>query len=736
MVLVASGLKLLGVDTVTLGWLLLLAPLGWAAQRHAYGLPLAGQERKALVDAGADHLKAEPSKPQTLRLRQRQTSPDGPDCPLRQLCCDAGCAAKEVHVCEDQNADRSGSRFPLSRRRLLQSAGLLAASGLTAGGAVLRHEWGAGSGPDADLPASQSMAMHVHTSFSEQSGSMSGHLAAAEKYGVDVVWWTDHDFRMSGHGYREAVHFTSLIDEAPEPGQGTAWEWRQVTKGPLSTGSTGGIVAQPASPKDPVAAGSLHVVAESTGKAPASLGFFADATKAGRTYHGNMFGQTLILEVFPDVTGDDGYLELLVASSFHPAGGGRPEGTYALSYRFGGVDAAGVRRSQGLIGVISLPFVPRQWNTVTLRPSDDIAALWPDLDARDFALFGMTLNAVSSNRTLAGGYFDYLRMTRVNTGNLALQVQTDIAAGYVRRYPRVTQRQGLEVSWLYPHLNWFGGRIALPDYTSLLAEHPPERILQDVLIPRIATQGGLCSYNHPFGPDSLPLLPAVQQDELLAKAAARILPTRALGATILEVGYDTRGGVDLAHHLGLWDVCSRNGVFLTGNGTTDDHFSTRWVGGDNDWVTTVWATDTSEPALLSALRSGRAWCSSLSRYRGSLDLLVDHSVPMGAVSVSGLTRRTLDVIATQLPIGAKVQVLQGQVDYAGVSAPTPNTTVVASYPARALQKGRVALSLDTKRSSFCRVEVLDLTGRVISASNPVWLLRERPPAGSPQHRAA
>ena len=62
-VLIASGLKLLGVDTLTLGWLLLLAPLGWADQRHACGLPLAGQERKALVDAGADHLKAEPSKP-------------------------------------------------------------------------------------------------------------------------------------------------------------------------------------------------------------------------------------------------------------------------------------------------------------------------------------------------------------------------------------------------------------------------------------------------------------------------------------------------------------------------------------------------------------------------------------------------------------------------------------------------------------------------------------------------
>ena len=40
------------------------------------------------------------------------------------------------------------------------------------------------------------MAMHVHASFSEGSASMQAHLAEAERTGVDVIWWTEHDHRM------------------------------------------------------------------------------------------------------------------------------------------------------------------------------------------------------------------------------------------------------------------------------------------------------------------------------------------------------------------------------------------------------------------------------------------------------------------------------------------------------------------------------------------------------------
>ena len=45
------------------------------------------------------------------------------------------------------------------------------------------------------------MAMHVHLSFSEGTGSMAWQLAHAQASQIPVVWWTDHDFRMEAWVY-------------------------------------------------------------------------------------------------------------------------------------------------------------------------------------------------------------------------------------------------------------------------------------------------------------------------------------------------------------------------------------------------------------------------------------------------------------------------------------------------------------------------------------------------------
>src|SRR5262245_35340531 len=42
-----------------------------------------------------------------------------------------------------------------------------------------------------------SLALHMHGSMSEQSGSWEWHTVMAESLGVDLIWWTDHDWRLS-----------------------------------------------------------------------------------------------------------------------------------------------------------------------------------------------------------------------------------------------------------------------------------------------------------------------------------------------------------------------------------------------------------------------------------------------------------------------------------------------------------------------------------------------------------
>ena len=314
-----------------------------------------------------------------------------------------------------------------------------------------------------------SMAMHVHSSFSEQDGSMDSQLFQASKNSVDVLWWTDHDTRMDGIGYRQVVHFTSLTKERGGPGQGRPWDWTQVTSGPLGSRSTGGIVQSPSSPSDPVAGGSMQLIAKSTTGAPATFGFYAQTHQASWNYRDNLNGQSLTIDVLLTGGWQAGYLELLIVSSYHEAIGGRPAGGYQLSYQFVPPGGTARRTANGLTGVITIPVTPNSgtdpWGTVTINPAEDIAALWPDMDYRDFGLYELTLSAVSTG-DLVEGYFDYLRFNRSISGEAFLTQQADMGAALAARYRSVVQQQGLEVSLSLPHVNWFGKSVSIPDYGS------------------------------------------------------------------------------------------------------------------------------------------------------------------------------------------------------------------------------------------------------------------------------
>jgi hypothetical protein len=588
------------------------------------------------------------------------------------------------------------------------------------------------SGADGTVPVS--MAMHIHGSFSEQYGSMQGHLLQAQQNAVDVIWWTDHDYRMSGLTYRRTVHFTSLTAEVPGPGEGRPWQWQLTKSGALNAVSSGGIVTNPCSPLDPVVGGSLAVSAQSQGQSAATLGFYANANAADWNYHCSLIGQTLSIEVLPTSISSGAYLEMLVTSSYHPAVGSTPAGQYVLSYRFGGSGAPGTRSVSGLLGVVNVAVIQGQWNSIAISPAVDIAALWPDVDSRDFGIDALNLNATSDG-DLASGNFDYLRFTR-SSGEVQLAMQPEMETSYAASFPGVQQYQGLEISLTVPHLNWYGSGVVLTDYGSVTPANPAQyqAFLQTKVVPQIHAAGGLVSYNHPYGVSSAKALPQATQDQMLAALASAMLADGALGTDLLEVGYPLRAGVDLAHHVGLWDVLSRNAVFLTGNGPTDDHVGTNWLRNGNNWFTSVWVASNAEADMLQALAAGRSWCASLPWFRGGLDLLVDGVCPMGSVSISGLATRQLQVIATGLPPNAVVQVLQGEVDYAGTASPDPNTTVIASLSTADLDDGSATVPVANAVSSFVRTQVLDSEGVVVALSNPAWLLLQTPPGGIPSPR--
>jgi hypothetical protein len=627
---------------------------------------------------------------------------------------------------EAARACRGSDDDGLTRRRLLQGIGAMAGTGLLLG----PHQWtrpAFAAPPSADGLTARSMAMHVHSSFSEGGGSMESQLFEASRNSVDVVWWTDHDWKMRARGFKQRVHFTSLTDERTDA---APWKWIEQRTGSLTSRSRGGLKGLN-SPNDPIESGSLLVSAKSTSTSLARLGFVVDGSPS-HDQRVNAYGQVWTLDVLPLSIGRRAYLELVIQLSHHPARAGRPAGAYQLTYRFGGRRAPGSRVAEGIRGVVTLPVTVGEWNTVSATLSDDIAALWPDIDPRDFATVGLSLHAASEGR-FAKGHFDYLRISRpLTTGDVPLQLQQEIGAGYAAAYPEVAQRRGLEVSLILPHVNWFGGAVTIPTFNPGQGSTWEEFL--GPTVEQIHLAGGLASYNHPFGasnPSSA--LAQSAQDAAMTALASKLIQNKALGTDMLEVGYPQRAGYDIAHHLGLWDTLSRNALFLTGTGVNDDHGGVHWSSLLNNWITWAWSSTDSEADLLDAMRAGRAWATSI-KSRTSLDLLVDEVCPMGSVSVSSVSQRTLRVVAADLPPGGAVRVLRGVVDGAGTNDPWPNTTTIATLDADDLTAGSVTMPVDTRSPCFVRLSVTDSNGIVVAVSNPVWMLRSVPSSGIPAAR--
>ncbi|MFI7220663.1 hypothetical protein [Micromonospora maritima] len=591
-----------------------------------------------------------------------------------------------------------GGRARLDRRSVLAAAGGLALAGI---GVPV------GLAATADRPPAPrgrrpiSMAMHLHASFSEGIASYAAHLDQARRNAVDVLWWTDHDFRVAAHDHRRVVHF----DGPQELEGGLAWTWTAATEGRL-TGSAAEFVAAPDAADGPGRA--LRLTA-------AGAGTHWYAGKAWNwTHTGNISDTTLHLDVRPEATGPDATLTVEIALSHHPAGPGRPAGQLVLRYRLGATDT--VRHTaDGRRGTVDLPAPAGAWRRHTLDLLADARRLWPDVVAGDNSLRGLRLG-VTVTRGARGAYLvDRLVFERARrAGQAGEELRAEVLAGYADAYPGVTHHRAYEVS-MVRHLNWFGGDGTLPRFPS-----PPYRD-DDVdaterMVEFLHGHGGVVCWNHP--------LDVERRDSL-----ARLLVTRnALGVDLIEIG---RAPVE--DHLWAYDVAARNAIPLTAVGVTDDHNGTDWRTGRDRYVTSVWAASTGRDDLVAALRAGQAWFADLAVYRGALDLELAGRSAMGALPTVADDTVTVRLRATDLPAGSTLEVVTGEVDRAGAADPTPaiRTGQVAW---RELRQGWHDLPVRVGAGVYVRTQVRDRDGAIVGVSNPVWLLREPPPGGVPPAR--
>lgn len=597
-------------------------------------------------------------------------------------------------------------RTPWSRRHFLGAAGAGAASLLVPTSLWLPQRE-TSSVPNSFTGANPlRLAMHVHGSWSEQTGSWEAQFAQAVATGTDVLFMTDHDYRATASGY-----FSSL--------NGVTWV----------RATTGGLAQQTST----ASGGSLHLLAESSSATTSASVTMSvrpkpDAVNRLRT---SVAGQTLVQTATSARLTQGASYEVVVSMSYHPAASGRPAGTYELVYRFGGGTGQRFTENGGLTGVVALP-TPAAGSVRRLSPETDITALWPTMLPIDNAMYGLSFRAKSPRRgavadiTVAGLKFE-------RTQNSAASVtanQSRLISTYQSRFPNLTVRASSEIGRSMLHMNPFGIPQYWPNYAALPTD---ENTRFRQVVSAVHAQHGAVSWNHPFGYDMGPLLSQADRITKRRSIFQSMLALGELGVDILEVGYKIRGYVDAATHIALWDTFSRNGTFLTANGTTDDHSGQPWTNLTNGFTTGAWAASRSDADVVAALVAGRAYVTDMKRWPGGeADLLVDGSVRMGAVSVSSRVSRTLSIWTRSLPANCGVQVLSGPVDYKG--AVDPGTVVVRTLTPSAFAGGKATLTVDTSTSRFYRIQVVGSDGSIIGCSNPVWLLREVPPGGIPPAR--
>ena len=600
-------------------------------------------------------------------------------------------------------------------------------------------------------------AQHIHARGSEGPASMTSQAAEAAKW-VDAMWFTDHDWREAGIGAPRVVHFNSLTAEPVGPNP--AWQWRRIDVGSLDPGSGGGIDTALVSANDPDPRGALYARARSASNAVASVAWYADDKRSRNSMRTPAHGQTWQLDVLLQQADRRNWGFARMALSYHPAASSRPNAYYFLEYRFGPfaqrsysierLDLSNVDTSDGdgdagtvilrpgeeaLLGVVWVPQATGAYVTQTMTFTDDIAALFPGMIARDNSIRGLWLGATSSSRGTAHASFDYLRMNRLY-GQAQLDDRDGIAEEIAARLPSVRLFNGSELSYKGVHRQWLGGDVRPPTYNFTDKAKGAPAPSTDELVAMILAGRGMPIANHPFGTDSKRMTDAQAATESRAYVADMLDSPANARVQGLEVFYRQRGGASLDHHLRLFRLAVANGLVVTATGASDNHWgrADSWIEEQNHFITSIWADDVGEESLLDAQRRGRTYCSELGNFDGQLDLSLDGDL-MGQIGVHpGTVTRRLTVMASRLPKGSSVEVWK--IPIGGGLGAEPGG-VVERIPQTAFQGTTATATVDTPDDCAFSVTVVNKKGKLVAGSNPVWSLQDEPATWSiPEDRRA
>ena len=206
-----------------------------------------------------------------------------------------------------------------------------------------------------------SAALHVHSCFSEGPGSMQAQLSEAHRLGLDVVGWTDHDWRMQAVEYWSEVGFQGEV----ETRDGMEWRWEaEPSQSSAVTRHEFRVGPDSISDKSEPHPTTLYMSCANNETSPEECRLTAVAKRDA--YRTSLHGQTFEVDIFPEQISETGALTFDISTSDRPALQDRSAGKYHLSYRVGGPDVEGSHKTEGRDGTITLAAPPEELDPAIL----------------------------------------------------------------------------------------------------------------------------------------------------------------------------------------------------------------------------------------------------------------------------------------------------------------------------------------------------------------------------------
>ena len=552
------------------------------------------------------------------------------------------------------------------------------------------------------MPRPVMVALHTHASLSEGTASVDTQMDLMSRSGYDAVFWTEHDWRVSGTDYPRAYSFEDDMDLST---------WLMVPRR-LDPGLKATVA--PSDRRATQGARSLEISARRSSPGGGNPPVAAWAFRANRGHHIRSLAQdlSLALDLFPDLDnpfGSDFTIELELSD--------QPRVHRRLLYRVETLPGSGAPRQVVMPSPLSptetslVTIEPGRWTRLVIPVTSHARTLFPE--GLDNALTGIQFG-ITVHEGAARWDMDNLEIEVAVSGDPLLALQES----WTNFYPAMASHVNAEISYYIPHFNSYTPQRFLLDYATLTQENYVAAARDET-----RRRHGALSLNHPLG-FGVPYSPQHLEDQFRH---------RLFGADLLEAGYRFRGGADLRQHLAFWDRALAEGIPASGIGVTDAHGAGRgngftrdennfatwlgWFGGINDSPD---VDPSSRDSLIDALFAGRLVFGDPLLFHGALRLDMDQVHGPGAVVVGPARIHTVVLDGEELPAGGRVDlVLDGRVH--------------STVPINAA--GRVHLKADLPAvAQAVRAEVWDVRGEPVVFTNAILLLRNLPPEGIPAAR--